>query len=137
MFSFEQDEQQEDLDSGRLEHAFGSAVLVKYLELVESRGTLRRSPLQVLRDPKSGFEESFGMLLMGIMCYGQAYEERYDKPILQDVVIGDAWQSILDGMRGLLNGELGRLDSGCLEAGLLALQGAASERPAVKHEPED
>lgn len=47
------------------------------------------------------------------------HRARYESPIGDDGVLGPEWRDIGLGIRGLLNGETGRLDCGTLDAFIL------------------
>ena len=73
--------------------------------------------------PRDGFECAYGEMLRGWLRYADAHQERYASPIGQDGVLGPCWAQIGAGLRGLLNGEHGRLDAGTLDSILVrALQ---------------
>ena len=59
-------------------------------------------------------------------CYAleamaEAHAERYATVISEDGVLGDYWLKILHGVRGMLNGETGRLDCGTVDGWLVRL----------------
>ena len=59
-------------------------------------------------------------------CYAleamaDAHAERYAAVIAEDGVLGDCWLKILHGVRGMLNGETGRLDCGTVDGWLVRL----------------
>jgi hypothetical protein len=59
-------------------------------------------------------------------CYAleamaDAHAERYATVIAEDGVLGDCWLKILHGVRGMLNGETGRLDCGTIDGWLVRL----------------
>ncbi len=59
-------------------------------------------------------------------CYAleamaDAHVERYGSVIAEDGVLGDCWLKILHGVRGMLNGETGRLDCGTVDGWLVRL----------------
>jgi hypothetical protein len=64
------------------------------------------------------FEQVAGMI-QGWAAYACAHKARYDSPIGDDGVMGDYWESMGDALRGLLNGETGRLDCGTLDGFIL------------------
>jgi hypothetical protein len=51
--------------------------------------------------------------------YATAHKARFDSTIGEDYVLGPRWEEIGMGIRGLLNGETGRLDCGTLDAFIL------------------
>lgn len=59
-------------------------------------------------------------------CYAleamaEAHAERYASVIAEDGVLGDCWLKTLHGVRGMLNGETGRLDCGTVDGWLVRL----------------
>ena len=59
-------------------------------------------------------------------CYAlermaDAHAERYASVIAEDGALGDCWLKILHGVRGMLNGETGRLDCGTVDGWLVRL----------------
>ena len=71
------------------------------------------------------FEQSILRTLASLAMYADAYAERYESPIGNDGVLGESWCEMVHGLRGLLNGDIGRLDGGTLDAAILALYKAA------------
>lgn len=65
---------------------------------------------------KPGFEASMVGMLRGWLAYADAHRLRYESGIDDDGFLGPEWDAIGQGLRGLLNGELGRLDAGALDA---------------------
>jgi hypothetical protein len=61
--------------------------------------------------------------------YGDAHKERFESDIGDDYVLGKDWMDILKATRGLLNGELGRLDGGTLDGMLCGLATLAGFKP--------
>ena len=68
-----------------------------------------------LRAPRGPFEPAYVHLLRGWLCYADAHREQYHSGIGDDGVLGPHWARIGADLRGLLNGELGRLDGGTLD----------------------
>src|SRR5689334_8351849 len=64
-------------------------------------------------------EDSIARLLQAWARYADAHKGMYGSPIGEDGVLGDEWRTIGLALRGLLNGELGRLDGGTLDAFIL------------------
>ena len=66
-------------------------------------------------------EEEYGMvhMLRGWTEYAKLHLSRCESPISDDYVLGPEWQAIGEAIRGLLNGETGRLDCGTLDAFIL------------------
>lgn len=68
--------------------------------------------------PRTEYEKALVELLSGWLRYADAVEERWESGIGKDYVLGPNWAQIGAGIRGLLNGDLGRMDAGSLD-GLL------------------
>jgi len=58
-------------------------------------------------------------MLKGWLAYAQDHRARFDSPIGEDGVLGPEWEAIGDALRGLLNGDCGRLDCGTLDGLIL------------------
>ena len=69
--------------------------------------------------PASDKEMPLVFMLRGWAEYADQHARRYESKIGDDGVLGPAWESIGDAMRGLLNGETGRLDCGTLDGFIL------------------
>ena len=54
-------------------------------------------------------------LLDAWIGYAVRHQQRYDSRVGSDYVLGPEWAAIGAALRGLLNGELGRLDGGTLD----------------------
>ena len=54
------------------------------------------------------------MLIAWKSIAGQ-HQHRFDSLISEDYILGPAWKQIGEGIRTLLNGELGQLDAGTLD----------------------
>jgi hypothetical protein len=65
------------------------------------------------------FEACIILVLDGWLNYAEAHKARYESPIGEDGVLGAEWTRIARGIRGLLNGECGRLDCGTLDGFIL------------------
>lgn len=62
-------------------------------------------------------EASYLLMLGGWETYARAHKNEFGSSIGDDGVLGPAWESIGDGLRELLNGEVGaRLDCGTLDS---------------------
>jgi hypothetical protein len=72
--------------------------------------------LHAVVSPLEGFEQALVELFSGWLRYSQAVAHRYDGRIGDDGVLGPEWGAIGAALRGLLNGETGRLDCGTLDA---------------------
>jgi len=69
-------------------------------------------------------------MLRGWKHYAEVYADRFDDSIGNDYFLGPLWAQIGVQLRGLLNGETGRLDCGTLDGlilGLLEAQGFDEE----------
>lgn len=71
---------------------------------------------QAVRIPQSPFERALVSLLGGWLLYADAHRNAYATEIQDDALLGKSWARIGEGLRGLLDGELGRLDVGTLDA---------------------
>jgi hypothetical protein len=65
------------------------------------------------------FESPIARMLESWGEYAKAHRARYESKIGDDGVLGQEWEAIGIGIRGLLNGETGRLDCGTLDAFIL------------------
>lgn len=54
-------------------------------------------------------------LVRAWLQYADAHHRRYEDGIGEDGILGECWSKIGNELRGLLNGELGRLDGGTLD----------------------
>jgi hypothetical protein len=74
-------------------------------------------------------DSSIGKLTTAAVCYADDYRksygsdagDQYPTQLGSDYVLGDAWFQMIDGIRTLLNGDLGDLDGGSCDALLVAL----------------
>jgi hypothetical protein len=66
--------------------------------------------------PKSEFEKALVEMLSGWLRYAASHAQQYESGIGEDGVLGAYWAQIGAGLRGLLNGELGRFDGGTLDS---------------------
>jgi hypothetical protein len=65
------------------------------------------------------FETSLVHMLTAWAVYAESHKIRYESPIGEDFVLGTEWRQIGLSLRGLLNGETGRLDCGTLDSFIL------------------
>lgn len=67
--------------------------------------------------------QEYGMIQMirGWAEYADAHFHRFETVIGEDYFLGPLWLEIGKSLRGLLNGELGRLDGGTLDGLLLEI----------------
>ena len=65
------------------------------------------------------FETAVVEMIKGWERYAEDHRVRFESKIGDDGVLGPEWEAIGDALRGLLNGELGRLDGGTLDGFLL------------------
>lgn len=77
-----------------------------------------RRHLAAIGCPKPGLEAAFVGLLRAWLEYADAHASQYESTIGQDGVLGPEWARVGAALRGLLNGDLGRMDGGTLD-GLL------------------
>src|SRR5579871_6781152 len=72
--------------------------------------------MSAVRCPNGGFERSLVDLINGWLGYADAHQNQFDNAIGHDRMLGECWAQIGNGLRGLLNGELGRMDRGTLDS---------------------
>ncbi len=60
-------------------------------------------------------------MIKGLADYIDSYPPRYETKVGEDYILGDYVLDIVKGIRGLLNGETGRLDCGTIDRLLLDL----------------
>src|SRR5689334_11744723 len=75
--------------------------------------------IALFQNPRHDFETAVVEMFKGWAKYAEDHKARYESPIGDDGVLGDYWESIGDALRGLLNGETGRLDCGTLDGFIL------------------
>ena len=85
--------------------------------------------LSAINAPKSEFEKAFVELLSGWLRYADSHAQAYKSRIGDDGVLGAYWAQIGAGLRGLLNGELGRFDGGTLDSVLVSAMEAQDFDP--------
>ncbi len=66
--------------------------------------------------PRPGFESAIVQMLNGWHQYAATHRANYESLMGDDGVLGPEWQAIGKGLLGLLNGDLGRMDGGTLDA---------------------
>ena len=81
-------------------------------------GGWKERHLQAINFPK-GCEIPVVNAIAAWLDYANEHERRYESPIGDDGVLGQCWLEMGRAIRGLLNGETGRLDCGTLDAILL------------------
>lgn len=69
--------------------------------------------------PREGHESAMVKMLTGWLEYQSAHAERFESGVGDDYVLGPEWEAIGKALRGLLNGETGRLDCGTLDGVIL------------------
>jgi hypothetical protein len=75
-----------------------------------------------LRDPTEASQaDAIVPMLYALAAYADQHWTRYESLIGHDGVIGPAWRDALLGVRGLLNGEIGGLDAGWVDATILQM----------------
>lgn len=70
-------------------------------------------------DSPKGFEVPIVRMLHFWEMYAVEHAKRFESQIGYDYVLGVEWQRMGESMRGLLNGETGRLDCGTLDGYIL------------------
>lgn len=65
--------------------------------------------------PVSSLERSMALMIRGWCAYATAHADTFDTKVGDDHILGDAWSVVGQGLRTLLNGELGRLDAVTLD----------------------
>lgn len=70
-------------------------------------------------DWPKGLEAAIVKMLLFWEMYAKEHQKRNESPIGDDYVLGPEWRDIGLAIRGLLNGETGRLDCGTLDAFIL------------------
>lgn len=81
---------------------------------------------RAINTPRLAHGEVLGRLLDAWALYAQGYKAQFPESKLgDDYVLGEAWKSIGCELRTLLNGPLGRLDGGTLDAFILDTMSAA------------
>jgi hypothetical protein len=68
-----------------------------------------------MRLPRAGFEAAIVGMLNAWLEYEITQTTRYQSEIGADYVLGPAWEAMGHAIRGLLNGETGRLDCGTID----------------------
>lgn len=82
-------------------------------------GWADRHDRAIMTPTLNSFESAISKLAHGWADYAREHYRRYDAFIGDDGVLGDEWIKIGLGLRGLLNGELGRIDAGTMDAFIL------------------
>lgn len=60
-------------------------------------------------------------LIQAAAVYADSHKSRFGSKVGDDGVLGDHWADILRNVRGLLNGECGRLDCGSVDGLILSM----------------
>lgn len=79
-------------------------------------------------------ETAIVAMLKGLNLYEQAYRRQYGEGIATDYVLGPLWETIAHALRGLLNGEIGRLDGGLTDKAICEALESAGFNPDVEGE---
>ena len=74
--------------------------------------------LQAVHSPR-GFERPIVRMIEQWLRYADTHQKEYESRIGEDYVIGRYWEEMGDSLRGLLNGQTGRLDCGTLDSVIL------------------
>lgn len=61
-------------------------------------------------------ERGIVMMMKALVAYADDHARKFESPLGHDYVLGPAWLKMLQGWRTLLNGDLGRLDGGLMDA---------------------
>lgn len=80
-------------------------------------GYIRRH-VSAMNHPRPGFEFAIAAFVVALRDYAAAHETTYGSKLAEDGVLGEEWARVLKGVRGLLNGEVGRLDCGFIDGAL-------------------
>ena len=88
---------------------------LSYLPTTPNTNDWQERHLAALRRPGVR-EDGVVHLLQGWLSYASGYSFRFNSNIGDDRVLGEEWFAIGVALLGLLNGELGRLDAGTLDA---------------------
>lgn len=70
---------------------------------------------------QNGLEAPIVGMFNALQAHASAHHALYGSHIGEDGVLGEHWADMLRGLRGLLNGECGRLDCGTVDAAILQL----------------
>lgn len=76
-------------------------------------------------------EEGILSILRGWLQYADRHRLQFESGIGEDYVLGPHWADIGRGIRGLLNGELGRLDGGTLDGLIFDVLGSEDMDPGA------
>jgi hypothetical protein len=77
-------------------------------------GNWQTRHLLAVQGPR-GPEQPIVHLISAWLAYADSHRERFESGIGEDGVLGENWSKIGAELRGLLNGECGRLDCGTLD----------------------
>jgi len=80
----------------------------------------KKRHLDAIGSPQFG-EYPYVTLLKGWLAYADVHKARFESEIGEDYVLGPQWEAIGDSLRGVLNGETGRLDCGTLDGLILGV----------------
>ena len=68
-------------------------------------------------DNRNDFATATRMIVEGLALHADAHRAQFNRSIIEGVVLGwDSWKDIAEGLRVLLNGELGPLDTKTVDA---------------------
>ena len=81
------------------------------MAMAEPLGTLQGNQVAGVH----ALERAYVLMLRGWLEYADAHRSATGSKIGDDHVLGDEWFKIGEALRGLLNGDLGRLDGGTLD----------------------
>lgn len=98
-------------------HRSGTKIIENHLKKVESKHTNRnewgRRHVAAWHSPRH--DESISAMIRAWACYADAHFAQFGQPVGEDSVLGTCWRDIGHNLAHLLNGPIGRLDSGALD----------------------
>jgi hypothetical protein len=92
--------------------------LPAFAESGDIRRTWAQAHTMAIGCPRDGYEKALVEMLSGWLRYADAVQDTWGAGVGKDYVLGPCWAQIGAGLRGLLNGDIGRMDGGTLD-GLL------------------
>jgi hypothetical protein len=75
----------------------------------------KRRHIAAVNDSADPFERSISLAVDAWVTYAIAYEQRFESSIGEDYIFGPIWKEWGLALRGLFDGETGRLDCGTLD----------------------
>ncbi len=95
-------------------------------------GTLLMSEVQKKINAQRRHEVAIAAMVKGLAEYAYAYNAAYGSNLASDHVLGEYWETIAHALRGLLNGEIGRLDGGLTDKAICEALESAGFNPDVQ-----